>query len=185
MGNILLGIQAEKMNHKTLEFACYMAKLSGFLLSAVFLENLVADEKPVIKKMYDGTYINFEVDENSDSYRQKMKSIDQNISLFEDRCRKLEINYRVYRDKKNPLEETLKEGRYADALILDQEISFNEHMEEAPTDFVKDILARTECPVIIAPKSFDGIEEILFAYDGSRSSVFAFKQFTYSPMQDL
>lgn len=34
-------------------------------------------------------------------------------------------------------------------------------------------------PWIIAPENFDRIDEIVFAYNGSASSVFAIKQFTY------
>jgi nucleotide-binding universal stress UspA family protein len=32
---------------------------------------------------------------------------------------------------------------------------------------------------VVAPESYDWINEIVFAFDGSRSSVFAMKQFTY------
>lgn len=64
-------------------------------------------------------------------------------------------------------------------MIVDAETSFNEKFEGTPTVFVKDVLKDTECPVIIAPESFEGIDEIVFAYDRDKSSVFAIKQFTY------
>jgi hypothetical protein len=40
-------------------------------------------------------------------------------------------------------------------------------------------LRNAECPVILTPNEFENPEEIVFCYDGSASSVFAIKQFTY------
>ena len=47
------------------------------------------------------------------------------------------------------------------------------------THFVKDVLKDAECPVVVAPEVFEPIQEVVFTYDGSASSVFAMKQFTY------
>jgi hypothetical protein len=57
--------------------------------------------------------------------------------------------------------------------------SFNKRYDGTPTELVKEILKETECHVIISPASFDGIAELIFAYDGSKSAAFAIKQFTY------
>jgi hypothetical protein len=64
-------------------------------------------------------------------------------------------------------------------IIVDPEMSFKKKIESAPSDFVRDLLAEAECPVIIAPESFEGIDEIVFTYDASCSSVLAIRQFTY------
>ena len=40
-------------------------------------------------------------------------------------------------------------------------------------------MASAECPVFLAPDEFEYADEIVFCYDGSASSVFAIKQFTY------
>ncbi len=64
-------------------------------------------------------------------------------------------------------------------MIIDPETSFENKTESTPTRFTKEILAVAECPVIIAPYSFDGIKEIAFAYDGSKSAVFAIKEFVH------
>jgi hypothetical protein len=62
---------------------------------------------------------------------------------------------------------------------VDPEMSFGGTGGGMPTRFIKEVLAKSECPVVIAPFSFYGIDEVLFAYDGSASSVFAIKQFIY------
>ncbi len=71
------------------------------------------------------------------------------------------------------------ETRYADLLVMDPETSCTKELEKLPAVLVEELLAKAECPVIIAPCSFDGIEEIVFAWDGSQSSAFAIKLFTY------
>jgi hypothetical protein len=78
-----------------------------------------------------------------------------------------------------PAREIITESRFADILVIDAATSFNKSYEGSPTEFVKDILKEAECPVIIAPESFDGIDEIIFTYNRTKSSVFAIKQFTY------
>jgi hypothetical protein len=67
----------------------------------------------------------------------------------------------------------IEESRFADLLIIDAETSFNRGLEANPTRFVKEILQHAECPVVISPVSFEGLDEIIFAYDGSASSVYA------------
>lgn len=78
-----------------------------------------------------------------------------------------------------PARELIEESRFADVLVVDIEISFNKRYDVTPTEFVRDILEKAECPVIIASERFEAIDEIIFTYNGSTSSVFAIKQFTY------
>ena len=51
--------------------------------------------------------------------------------------------------------------------------------EQLPSHFTKEILANAECPVMLAPEKTGNMETVVFCYDGSSSSVFALKQFTY------
>jgi hypothetical protein len=81
--------------------------------------------------------------------------------------------------KRNAAYGILEESRFADLVIIQPTLSFEKRLEEAPTTLVKEMLANAECPVLVAPQNLTGIEEIVFAYDGSRSAVFAIKQFTY------
>jgi nucleotide-binding universal stress UspA family protein len=62
-------------------------------------------------------------------------------------------------------------------IIIDASISFQKRFEGVPSVFLEQLLKKTECPVFVAPESFDGCEEIIFAYDGSKSAMFAIRQF--------
>ena len=46
MQKILLAIDAVNINMPALDFACYIGRLTNSKITAVFLENLVADENP-------------------------------------------------------------------------------------------------------------------------------------------
>lgn len=179
MEKILLAIDAVNLNKNALEFACYLGRLTRSKIIGVFLENLVAEERPVLKKVHGMTSIDWELDEKSDEHKAKMDEIERNISFFKEGCISGEVCYRVHRDRGVPVRELISESRFADVLVIDAQTSFNKQYEGNPTEFVRDVLKKAECPVIIAPESFEGVDEIIFAYNGSPSSVFAIKQFTY------
>lgn len=94
-------------------------------------------------------------------------------------CISRETHYDILREGGVPSSELIEESRFADVMIVDAETSFNTPFEGIPTGFIKDVLKKAECPVIIAPENFETIDEIVFTYNGSSSSVFAIKQFTY------
>lgn len=179
MEKILLAIDGISLNRNGLDFACYLARLTKSKVTGVFLENLVADEKPVLKQMQGLRYVDWEVDEKSYEYTSKMRLIERNISMFKEGCISREVRFSVHRDRGVPARQLIEESRFADVIIVDSETSFNKRYEGVPTEFVRDILKKTECPVIVAAENFDAIDEIMFTYNGSSSSVFALKQFTY------
>lgn len=179
MEKILLGIDAINPDKNALEFACYLGRLTKSKVTGVFLENLEAEEKPVLRHMHGLAYVDWELDEKSDEHKAKMQLIEKNISFFKEGCVNREVNYNLHQDCGVPAHELIEESRFADVLVVDADTSFNKRYEGSPTEFVKYILKKAECPVIIAPESFEAIDEIIFTYNGSSSSVFAIKQFTY------
>lgn len=163
----------------TLSFGIFLSRLTHSKLTGIFFENQPEDQRPVLKKMYDGTYLEWEVDENSTAWQKKMQSIGQSIEQFKAFYANHDIDICVHRDKGVPVKELIAETRYADLLVVDAETSFRKELEKLPTAFVEEMLAKAECPVVIAPGSFDGVDEIVFAWDGSQSATFAIKLFTY------
>jgi hypothetical protein len=179
MLKILLAIDAISSETGALEFGCYLGRLTKSKLTGVFLENLEAEERPVLKRMHGLTYVDWEVDEKMEGHRARLELIDRNINLFKEGCINMEIGFCLHRDRGVPTRELLTESRFADLLIIGADTSFNKKYRGQPSEFVKDILKRAECPVIIAPEKNTHIDEIIFTYNGSASSLFAIKQFTY------
>lgn len=179
MKKILLALDALHADKNTITFACYLGGLTKSAITGIFLENLVVEQKPVLKHMHGMTYVNWEIDENSDLHKSRMKQVEDSIKIFKEICFNEGVSYTIHRDSGVPARDLISESRFADMLIIDAETSFNKRDERAPTEFVRDVLHKAECPVIIAPENFENIHELVFAYNGSASSVFAIKQFTY------
>jgi len=98
----------------------------------------------------------------------------ENMLQFETACKKEGIDYRIHRHfHQLAVEQLLKETRFADLMILGSEVFFG-----GDATFLTDVLHDTECPVIIVPEAFSFPEQLILAYDGSKSSVFAIRQFT-------
>jgi nucleotide-binding universal stress UspA family protein len=179
MEKILLAIDAKNLDMQALDFACYIGRLTNSKVTGVFLENLVADEKPVLKGVQGSAYLDWEIDTSSPQFIDKQNLTEKNIAQFKEACENRSIRCNIHRDRGVPAAEIIDESRYADLIIIDAATSFNRRYEGTPTEFVKDVLKDAECPVIIAPEAFEGIDEIIFTYNGTRSSAFAMKQFTY------
>jgi hypothetical protein len=179
MQNILLAIDVLSPDEKTLNFACYLAKTTNSKLTGVFLENLIYADKPLLKSLHGLPYVETILSTDLPENEAKRKGLNRAIINFDEACERNGLRHYIHVDRGIPAEELIEESRFADILIVDAETSFSKKTGDIPTKFVKDILTESECPVIISPESLDGIDEIIFAYDGSASCVFAIKQFTY------
>ena len=179
MEKILLAINPAQVNVNTIDFACYIANLTRSRLIAIFLENLEGEEVPAIKAFHGGVYVESVLRSDLPTNTEHLNQWEQNVRVFETACKNRGVTSCIHRDKGAPTAEVVFESRFADLLIIDAQMSFGDKPEGLPTPFVKEVLTKSECPVVIAPFSFYGIDEIVFAYDGSASSLFAMKQFSY------
>jgi hypothetical protein len=180
MKKILLAIDATNPNRNALEFACYLARLTKSKVTGVFLENPVHSGVPILKQLKKITSADWGEEENQDEYNHNQEElIEKNITHFKHGCICRDVNYTLHRDRGTPVTELVEESRFADILVTDAATSFHKQYEGIPSEFVKDVLKKAECPVIIAPESFGPINEIVFTYNGAPSSVFAIRQFTY------
>ena len=79
MKRILLAIDATNPDKNSLDFACFLGRLTKSKVTGVFLENLIADEKPLLKGMQGSSYVDWGIDKNSNEYKAKMELIEKNI----------------------------------------------------------------------------------------------------------
>jgi hypothetical protein len=177
MKKILLAIDADRVDTEVIHFACNIATIMHSTLTGYFLADL-PDEEPMANMAFVAKY-NETVSTHCLPTAAEKKQFAY-IQQFERTCAVRGIRCQVLNNtKRNAAAAILEESRFADLVILQPTLSFEMKPEEAPTALVKEVLANAECPVLVAPTSSAGIEEIVFAYDGSRSAVFAIKQFTY------
>lgn len=176
MEKILFVTDAVCMSKSCLDFACYLGNLTHSLLTGVFLENQEMELRSVDDIREKGVIApvpGARIEQQKELYR------DENIKRFQSHCENSGVNCTIHQHVGIPLAAVLKESRYADLLIVDAATSFSWRPESVPSSFVNEILEHSECPVIIAPENFEGIDEIIFTYNGSNASVYAIKQFTY------
>ena len=167
---------AVALNKQCLDFACYLGNLTRSKVTGVFLENQELELRSgeslreiAVCAPVPGTPLDV----------QKQLYRDENISLFKNICTTGGVTYEIHTNTGMPAAEVIKESRYADLLVMDATTSFSWKPENIPTAFAREVLEKSECPVVIAPTEFDGIDEIVFAYNGSKSSMFAIKQFAH------
>ena len=174
MEKILLVLNARKPNSISIDFACHVAKLANTKLTGLFVENHFVELIPV--------------DIDGPSYFDTVNKIvnttttvdtDQSVRLFKEECQRRGVSFEVYIDRGEPIQELLFESRFADLLIVEPDIGYYNRQEAFPSHLVKEILAKAECPVLLVPEKCSDVDEIVFCYDDTASSVFAIKQFTY------
>ena len=175
MEKILLIVNARTPNLESISFACKMAKTAQTKLTGLFIENLNFDYVPPAGIDTPSYFIPI----NQTDTATIAADTERAIKLFLEQCEKKGVQAEIYRDKGEPLAEVLFESRFADLLIVTADNSYYPSEEQMPSNFVKKILANAECPVLLAPQKIEEFDEIVFCYDGSVSSVFAIKQFTY------
>jgi hypothetical protein len=185
MKNLFLMINPENPDITSIQFGCYLAKNTQSRLTGLFLGKR-RQEVPALEMAYGVPYVETVVAGDLPGYEQQIASCKRSMEQFQKMCEVENVKFNI-RQIEFSIDEVTAETRFADLVILSRDISPENDHGPVPSDFVKDILSRTECPVLVAPLTFDRIEEILLAYDESRSSAFAIKQFTYliPEMEDL
>lgn len=175
MEKIVVLINARKPNISSIDFACQMAALAQTSLTGLFIENLYFEYIPP-SSTAEASYFNAQT---ATTGLEVVTDTDHAVRLFREQCQRKGIRPEVFINRGEPIQESIDESRFADLFIIDPDIGFYDREEAMPSHFVKEILARAECPVILTPEKFESFDQIVFCYDGSNSSVFAIKQFTY------
>ena len=182
MEKIVLVINSHHFNLHTIEHACYLARLTHSRLSGIFLKDDY-ELAPEIK--FSESYYKEISDKAIKERKPLTMDVDHGVRFFLDACLKrgvkadASVKGKPDYDKHVVLDEITSESRFADLLVMDPETSFNHSAESLPSPLARDVLANAECPVVLSPHVFHGIEEIVFCYDTSKSAIFAMKQFTY------
>ena len=157
-----MAVGNESIDIPTIDFAAYLARITGSKLTGLIADDPgEADETDMVTNLVDVGYHRL-------------------AKHFEHACERRDVTGLAERIGFPSVNAILKESRYADLLVVDQGYSESEApLTALPTHEVKRLLHESECPVVISPASFSEITEIVMAYDGGKSSVYAIKQFVY------
>lgn len=174
MKKYLLAFDGTHFSAGAFEFARKMNELSPVLLTAIFLPQADFANLWSYGDAMGGPLFIPHIEQSEE------ENVDKNISRFEKLCQKEGIEYRIHKDFFDfALPELKKESRFADLLIIGSE-SFYDNLEiKEPYEYLQDALHGVECPVLVVHEKSDFPGTNILTYDGSESSVYAIKQFTY------
>jgi nucleotide-binding universal stress UspA family protein len=178
MENILLVIDGARMDSAMIDFSCYLAKLAKSRLRAIFVEQLDVEGASDFE-LFGGTGTSIVLPRELHEKQKILQVCESNEKLFAEACINNGIDFTIASQYTSWIEMLIQETRFADAMVINPQTSFSDKLANVPSGFTRQVLEKSECPVIIAPTGFDGIEQLLFAYDGSKSCVFAIKQFAH------
>jgi hypothetical protein len=173
---ILLAMEGNRFSTSTLKYGIEIAKETNSLLVGVFLRDLkyAGYAYPII---FDQPFVDTGV--YSKFLKEEKEKIDANIKIFNDRCSKEGIAHKVHLDEAAPIEGIIHESAYADLIIMDSKMNISDLLPDNPSSTLRDILVDAHCPIMIVPTSYQPIKNIILSYDGSHSSAFAVRMFSY------
>ena len=106
--------------------------------------------------------------------------VSKNISLFTDACTAEGIEFRIHKDNDlMALSSLIDESRFADALLISSDLFYANISTNQPNFYLEEVLKKAECPVMLVPENYTEPDQVVLAYDGNESAVFAIKQFAY------
>lgn len=99
---------------------------------------------------------------------------------FTRNCEQHHIPYSLHeKDSEWDKDLLIKESRFADLILISGECFYAETDNHQPNQYLRQALHDAECPVLVIPEYFTSIQHVFMAYDGSRESIYAIKQFCY------
>lgn len=176
MNKVIAALDALKLSESTLDYSIYAAKEFNSHIVAAFLEEMVYHSRPGSDNEKYGYTDWSEVDTATKKEEQIRTDAKKRLQKKFDAEG---IHYSIHRDKVFALQSLIEESQYADMIIIDENENFSSWDASKPSQFIKNVLSATHCPVMVVPAEFKPIEKFVFAYDGSPLSVFAIKQFSY------
>ena len=184
MKKILAAFDGTKYSEGASKYAIEIAKATNSMLVGVFIQDM-RYLNFTYAYAWDQPFVDFT--SIKQSQHQEKEKINLNIKLFKNSCGEKGVHHKVHLDKGVPLQELLNESVFSDLIIIDSHTSFFSLGDKSPSPFLKDFLADSHCPVLIVPHHYSFFDKAALCYDGSPSSVYAIKMFSYlfSELEDL
>jgi len=176
MKNFLAVFDGYQLNESTLEYALQISKKANAHLTGVFLDTFFYHNynlSRVLNTASDPDAAMKELNEKEQSQR------DESVYVFQNVCEQAGVSYSIHRDTSVALLELQYESMFADLIIINEREKFTRSDNDHPSGFVKGLLADVQCPVLVVPDLFKEFEGMILLYDGSPSSLYAIKMFSY------
>ena len=172
MKKILLAIDGPQFSAGAMNTLLFLSSKMKISVTGAFLENIFKFK--IDRILHKSDKVESEVEREYDS------SMDITLHNFEIFCAGKGIPAAIHEISEGYDQDVLlTETRFADLMAISSErfFHFDEEIELNP--FVVKLLKHTECPVLVIPESFQGIESVILTFDNTTSSIYAIKMFSY------
>jgi nucleotide-binding universal stress UspA family protein len=177
MKKISAAFDGLQFSESTMEYAISIAKGCDAHLLGVFLDDLIHHSYGFADLVSNEGGVS---DKKMEMLNEKDEKTRKNsIRVFKKACENAGIGFSIHRDKNVAMKDLLHESIYSDLLIINRKEDFNIYREEIPSDFMRELLADVQSPVLVVPEKYKPFQTIIFLYDGDPSSMFAVKMFSY------
>lgn len=173
---LLLVIDGNHYSDSVVDYGIYLARMSGSQVEGVFMRDL-RNTQYIYPILFDQPFVDTTV--YTELMDMERANITKSIQKFRERCEKEKVTYKVHFDEQRPLESVIARSASADLIIIDGDTDISDIFPDTPSSSLKELLVDALCPLLIVPKESHPIDDIILTSDGSYSSVYAVKMFSY------
>lgn len=173
MNKVIAAIDGLRPCPSTVEYAIYLAKNFNAHIVATFLEDITYHHKQDHKKIFT-EWTDLEKISNQEENVRKAS-----LQTIQSHFNKEGVQFNIHQDKIIAIQSLINESYYADMILINAHEKFSNWDTSQPSEFIKELMAGADCPVMLVPNTFTPIEKVILCYDGTPSSTYAIKQFGY------
>ncbi len=177
MRKVTFVVNALTFDEESLDFIADVAGDASEVTGLFLLDTVTIGDTPEVKMLVGQAYVE-EIVHSPFEQEEIENIVRKNIGIFLDGCSKRGVRAIAKEEKGNPQDIVKLYSRFSDIIVMSPHLSFYKD-NNIPTDFAEDLLTHTECPILLSPERYTPIDEVVIAYDGSKTSMFALKQFCY------
>jgi nucleotide-binding universal stress UspA family protein len=174
MQKILAAVKISSFTEKKLLSFMDCAEFSNGALVLALIDNDI--EVPVVTTFEGVGYLDYS--KLSTEYCKKREHpYGPTVESVFDACDRVGLRASILLNRPVTIQELIREAKYADLIILDHAIPFDPYSNNGYASTLQDLLQNAACPVLILRDGAIDIEELVFTYNGTTSSIYAIKQF--------
>lgn len=177
MQKIIAAFDGLKYSISTQQHAIAIAKKNKMHLVGVFLDDFTYHSYKVYDVVNSPDLLLEDALKDLNDKDEEVRK--ESVEKFTAACQDAGITYAMHRDRNIAIQELLHESIYSDLLVINGAETFTHYIKPMPTEFIRDILANVQCPVLVTTTVYKPFEKLVFLYDGEPASVHAIKMFDY------
>lgn len=175
MKKIVLAVDGTNLSKGAMDFAKYLNEKNSISLTGVFIPK--KDYAKLWNYAGEGIGATYFIPLIEDVDAEEVKAT---IAKFEKACQNNDIEYKLHKDYDDSSIATLiKESRFADLMLIGSETFYKDYGVNKISAYLDETLKEIECPAIVIPEHYTFPKCNIIAYDGSKSCMYAIKQFAY------